>query len=62
MLAGVMALATAGHYFPKKWFLRAQELYSAVPFYAQAAAMAVVVATIESLMGRGAAPFVYSRF
>jgi hypothetical protein len=62
MLAGVMALATLGHYFPKRWFLRAQELYSAVPFYAQAAAMAVVVATIESLMGRGAAPFVYSRF
>jgi alginate O-acetyltransferase complex protein AlgI len=62
MLAGVMVLATAGHYFPKKWFLRAQELYSAVPFYAQATAMAVVVATIESLMGRGAAPFVYSRF
>ena len=28
----------------------------------QTAAMAIVVATIESLMGRGAAPFVYSRF
>jgi alginate O-acetyltransferase complex protein AlgI len=62
MLAGVMALATAGHYFPKKWFARAQEWYSAVPFYAQAAAMAMVVAVIEALMGRGAAPFVYSRF
>ena len=62
MLAGVLALATVGHYFPGKWFLRAQELYSAVPFYAQAAAMALVVAVIESLMGRGAAPFVYSRF
>ena len=62
MLAGVMMLATLGHYFPKRWFLRAQELYSAVPFYAQAAAMALVVAAIESLMGRGAAPFVYSRF
>jgi len=62
MLAAVMALATLGHYFPKKWFLRAQQLYSAVPFYAQAAAMALVLAAIESLMGRGAAPFVYSRF
>jgi D-alanyl-lipoteichoic acid acyltransferase DltB (MBOAT superfamily) len=62
MLAGVMVLATLGHYFPKKWFQRAQEVYSAVPFYAQAAAMAIVVAVIESLMGRGAAPFVYSRF
>jgi D-alanyl-lipoteichoic acid acyltransferase DltB (MBOAT superfamily) len=62
MLVSVMALAALGHYFPKQWFLRAQELYSAVPFYAQAAAMAVVVAAIESLMGRGAAPFVYSRF
>ena len=46
----------------RKSFLRAQELYSAVPFYAQAAAMAIVVMAIESLMGRGAAPFVYSRF
>ena len=62
MLAGVLALAAAGHYVPKRWFVRAQELYSAVPFYAQAAAMAVVVFAIESLMGRGAAPFVYSRF
>jgi D-alanyl-lipoteichoic acid acyltransferase DltB (MBOAT superfamily) len=62
MLVGVLALATAGHYFPKKWFQRAQELYSAVPFYAQAAAMAIVVGAIEMLMGRGAAPFVYSRF
>jgi D-alanyl-lipoteichoic acid acyltransferase DltB (MBOAT superfamily) len=61
-LAGVMLLATFGHFFPKKWFLRLQELYSAVPFYAQAAAMAAVVAVIQSLMGRGAAPFVYSRF
>ena len=33
-----------------------------MPFYAQAAAMAMVVAAIQSLMGRGAAPFVYSRF
>jgi alginate O-acetyltransferase complex protein AlgI len=62
MLAGVLLLATAGHYFPKRWFLRAQELYSAVPFYAQAAAMAAVVFALEALMGRGAAPFVYSRF
>jgi len=62
MLSGVLALAAVGHYFPKKWFVRLQELYSAVPFYAQAAAMAMVVAAIESLMGRGAAPFVYSRF
>jgi D-alanyl-lipoteichoic acid acyltransferase DltB (MBOAT superfamily) len=62
MLAGVLALAVLGHYFPKQWVTRAQELYSAVPFYAQAAAMAMVVAAIESLMGRGAAPFVYSRF
>jgi D-alanyl-lipoteichoic acid acyltransferase DltB (MBOAT superfamily) len=61
-IAGVMILATAGHFFPKKWFARLQDLYSAVPFYAQAAAMAAVVAVIESLMGRGAAPFVYSRF
>jgi D-alanyl-lipoteichoic acid acyltransferase DltB (MBOAT superfamily) len=62
MLVGVLALATAGHYFPKKWFQRAQEIYSTVPFYAQAAAMAIVVGAIEMLMGRGAAPFVYSRF
>ena len=62
MLAGVLALATVGHYFPKKWFMRAQEFYSVVPFYAQAAAMAIVVAAIEALMGRAAAPFVYSRF
>jgi alginate O-acetyltransferase complex protein AlgI len=62
MLTGVLLLALAGHYFPKRWFVRAQEFYSMAPFYAQAAAIAAMVVVIESLMGRGAAPFVYSRF
>jgi alginate O-acetyltransferase complex protein AlgI len=62
MIAGVMALGLAGHYFPKNWFHRAQEWFSLVPFYAQAAAVTGVVVTIELMMGHGSEPFVYSRF
>ena len=58
----VLLLATAGHYFPKQWLLRAQDFYSLAPFYAQAGTLAALLVVLEALMGRGAAPFVYSRF
>lgn len=61
-LAFVLLLATAGHYFPKQWLRRAQDFYSLAPFYAQAGTLAALLVVLESLMGRGAAPFVYSRF
>jgi hypothetical protein len=38
------------------------DLFGRTPFYVQAAAMALAVAAIQLWAGRGAAPFVYTRF
>jgi len=38
------------------------ERFAASPFYVHAAALVLVALALESLGGRGAAPFVYSRF
>ncbi len=59
-LAIVMAIAAVGHYVPKKWFNRMEELFSAAPFYAKAAALVQLV--IEYTAATGAAPFIYTKF
>jgi D-alanyl-lipoteichoic acid acyltransferase DltB (MBOAT superfamily) len=61
-LAIVMGAAALGHYLPKKWFDRAEGLYSAAPFYAQAALLALLVIAIEYTAATGAAPFIYTKF
>ena len=58
----VLAIAVCAHYLPKRWYDRSQELYSASPFYAQAAAMALLVLAIQYVAATGAAPFIYTRF
>ena len=58
----VLAIGIAAHYLPKRWYDRSLELYSASPFYAQAAAMALLVLAIQYVASTGVAPFIYTKF
>jgi D-alanyl-lipoteichoic acid acyltransferase DltB (MBOAT superfamily) len=58
----VSLVAAAGQAVPKKWYERAVDSFGRTPFYVQAAAMALAVIAIQLWAGRGAAPFVYTRF
>ncbi len=61
-VVSVSLVAAAGQAFPKSWYEGAVRLFARTPFYVQAAAMALAVAGLQLLAGRGAAPFVYTRF
>jgi len=58
----VLGLALVGHYVPAKWLQRTTDRYAAVPFYAQAAALALMVLALHLVASTGAAPFIYTRF
>lgn len=58
----VMAIAACTHYLPKGWYDRSLKLYSDSPFYAQAAAMALLLVAIQYVGATGAVPFIYNRF
>jgi D-alanyl-lipoteichoic acid acyltransferase DltB (MBOAT superfamily) len=58
----VSLVGAAGQFLPKHWYDRAVDSFGRTPFYVQAAAMALAVVAIQLLAGRGAAPFVYTRF
>lgn len=62
LLLGVMVLAAILHSLPAKGFDVAAEWAGRVPFWAQGLAMAALVLLIETLAGRGSAPFVYGNF
>jgi hypothetical protein len=57
LLAGAAAL-----FVRKQWHAAAMEWFAATPFYVHAAALVLVAFALQSLGGRGSAPFVYSRF
>jgi D-alanyl-lipoteichoic acid acyltransferase DltB (MBOAT superfamily) len=58
----VMAIAACTHYLPKGWYDHSLKLYSDSPFYAQAAAMALLLVAIQYVGATGAVPFIYNRF
>ena len=58
----VAAIAACAHYLPKAWYDHSLKLYSDSPFYAQAAAMALLVVAIQYVGATGAVPFIYNRF
>jgi D-alanyl-lipoteichoic acid acyltransferase DltB (MBOAT superfamily) len=58
----VSLVAAGGQAVSKHWHERVIEVFGRTPFYVQAAAMALAVVALQLLAGRGAAPFVYSRF
>ena len=61
-LAGILLLAAAVHCVPSETFTWGERWTARMPFWAQGLALAVVVLVIQSLAGRGAAPFVYGNF
>lgn len=58
----VAAIAACAHYLPKGWYEWSLLLYSRSPFYAQAAAMALLLVAIQYVGATGAVPFIYNRF
>lgn len=58
----VMLIAIGAHFIPKRWYDGGLRLYCEFPYYAQAAAIAVVAVAIRYVAGAGSAPFIYSRF
>jgi hypothetical protein len=58
----VLVMGALIHYAPTGWNQRCRELYAASPFYAQAAAMLLLVIAIEYVAQTGAAPFIYTKF
>ena len=61
-LALVLAIALAAHYVPKKWYDGSLSLYVRAPFYAQAAALALLALGLQNVVSTGTTPFIYTRF
>ncbi len=62
MLMGVMVAAALLHCVPNDWFTACARFGARMPFWAQGAALAGVVLTIQALAGHGSAGFVYGNF
>jgi D-alanyl-lipoteichoic acid acyltransferase DltB (MBOAT superfamily) len=62
LFAATLSLGALLHFLPKSWYTAIQVRFAASPFYVHAAALALVALALQSLGGRGSAPFVYSRF
>jgi len=62
IFAAVLLAAALVHCLPPKWFEGSVVLAARVPFWAQGLAMAALILLIQTLAGRGAAPFVYGNF
>ncbi len=61
-LLGVLLLAAILHSLPPKWFDLPALWVSRTPFWLQGLALAGLVLLIQTLAGRGSAPFVYGNF
>jgi D-alanyl-lipoteichoic acid acyltransferase DltB (MBOAT superfamily) len=62
IVLGVMALAAILHCLPPRWFDISAEAAARTPFWVQGLAMAALILLIQTLAGRGSAPFVYGNF
>jgi hypothetical protein len=61
-VVGILLLAAVIHCFPPQWFELSAELLAGLPFWVQGLAMAALIVVIQTLAGRGSAPFVYGNF
>jgi len=61
-VALVLVAAAAAHCLPPSWFDRATRVTARAPFWVQGLAMAALILLIQTLAGRGSAPFVYGNF
>jgi alginate O-acetyltransferase complex protein AlgI len=62
LLLGVMMLAAVIHSLPPGWFDISARLAGRAPFWVQGLVMAALILLIQTLAGRGSAPFVYGNF
>jgi len=62
LLLGVLVVAAILHSLPLRWFDESADFAARVPFWVQGVAMAALVLLIQTLAGRGSAPFVYGNF
>ena len=58
----VMVLAAAAHCLPLGWLDGSAKVLGQAPFWVQGAALAGLVLLIQTVSGRGSAPFVYGSF
>jgi len=58
----VLLIAAVIHCFPPRWFELLVGLAARMPFWVQGLAMAGLILLIQTLAGRGSAPFVYGNF
>jgi D-alanyl-lipoteichoic acid acyltransferase DltB (MBOAT superfamily) len=62
LVLGVLLLAAVLHSLPARWFETSASVAARMPFWVQGLALAAVVLLIQTLAGRGSAPFVYGNF
>jgi alginate O-acetyltransferase complex protein AlgI len=62
LVLGVLVLAAALHALPLEWFDVSADLAARMPFWVQGLALGGLVLLIQTLAGRGSAPFVYGNF
>ena len=62
VVMGVLVLAAVLHSLPPRWFEISAGIAARAPFWAQGLAMAALILLIQTLAGRGSAPFVYGNF
>ncbi len=62
LVVGVLLLAAVLHSLPSDWFEDAARWAARTPFWFQGLAMAALILLIQTLAGRGSAPFVYGNF
>ncbi len=62
IVAGVLLLASIAHCLPSNWFDRFALTAARTPFWVQGVAVAGLILLIQTLAGRGSAPFVYGNF
>jgi hypothetical protein len=61
-LAIVLTIGILAHYIPKKWYDFSLATFVRAPFYAQAAALVLLVIGLQYVAQTGATPFIYNRF
>jgi D-alanyl-lipoteichoic acid acyltransferase DltB (MBOAT superfamily) len=62
IVLGVLVVAAVLHSLPVRWFETSVGLAARTPFWVQGLAMAALILLIQTLAGRGSAPFVYGNF
>ena len=61
-LAMILAIGALAHFMPTKWYDFSLTAFVRAPFYAQAAALTLLVIGLQYVAQTGATPFIYNRF